>query len=64
MTVRRMECNCCGGDAGRWEQHPNRNTGYGMCVPCIKWVRKRGMSEAEILDLYGKEGVNWGERTD
>lgn len=54
-----MGCNCCGGLAGRFEQHFNRDTGFGMCRPCIEWVRKRGMSEAEILDLYGREGIHW-----
>ena len=60
--ARRMECCVCGGDAGVWHQHWNRDTGYGVCVKCIGWMRGRGTSEAEIADLYGKEGVNWGER--
>jgi hypothetical protein len=56
----RKECNCCGEYAGKWKQHWNRDTGYGMCADCIAMVRSRGMDEAEILDLYGREGVNWG----
>lgn len=59
-TVRRMECCCCGEYAGKWEQHWNQDTHYGICVKCVEWQRGRGTSEAEIADLYGKEGVNWG----
>jgi len=54
-------CCCCGGDAGRWEQWFNRDSGYGMCAKCITWLRGRGTQEAEIHDLYGVEGVNWGQ---
>lgn len=61
MTIRSMTCCCCGNSAGRWKQHWNRDTGYGICKPCVEWVRSRGETEAEIADLYGKESVNWGE---
>lgn len=56
----RKVCCCCSGDAGKWKQWHNRDTGYGMCSKCIAWVRERGASEAEIRDLYGVENVNWG----
>lgn len=57
--VRSLNCNCCGAMThGR--QWWNRDTGYGMCVDCIDFVRKKGMSEAEIQNLYGIEGVHWG----
>jgi hypothetical protein len=61
-----MTCCVCGGNAGVWQQHWNRDTGYGCCVKCIEWQRGKirhigqAATEAEILDLYGKEGVNWG----
>ena len=54
-----LACACCGGPAGRWQQHWNQDTG-GACVPCIDWMRGRGTSEAELTDLYGKQGVSWG----
>lgn len=60
MIRRQMRCACCGRDAGRWQQHWNRDTGYGVCAPCVTWMRSRGVSEAEIADDYGQEGVNWG----
>lgn len=61
MTKRSLECCCCGGGAGKWKQHFNRDTGYGVCASCVKWMKERGTSDAEIAENYGKEGVNWGE---
>ena len=60
MTIRRLTCCVCGRDAGRWQQHWNRDDGYGICAACIKWLRERGTSENELADLYGNEGANWG----
>jgi hypothetical protein len=57
---RQMECCVCGRNAGRWTQHWNRDNGYGCCAKCIGWMRGRNVSETEIENLYGKEGVNWG----
>lgn len=60
--VRRLTCCCCcGSSAGRWRQHWNRDTGYGVCFSCVASERTRGTSEQEILSLYGVEGVNWGK---
>lgn len=60
MKTRPLACCVCGSYAGKWQQHWNRDTGFGVCAPCVAWVRRRGTSEEEIRDLYGKEGVNWG----
>ncbi len=54
-----LECCCCGGGT-RGRQWWNRDDGYGMCVACIAYVRGRGMSEEEIRDLYGIDGIHWG----
>jgi len=60
MAVRRqLACCVCGEDAGKWKQHWNRDTGYGICRSCVEWVASRGETEAQILDYYGKEGVNY-----
>lgn len=56
---RHLGCCCCGGDGGYFEQHWNRDTGYGICARCVAWQRSRGTTEAEIADLYGREGVNF-----
>lgn len=60
--VRNLICSCCGGIA-RGRQWHNRDTGYGMCVDCIGYVRRMGMSEEEIRKNYGIEGVHWGKGT-
>ena len=60
MSPRYKTCAVCGSDAGRWQQHSNRDTGYGICVKCVAWLRGRGMDEAELANLYGTESVNWG----
>lgn len=62
MAVRRLNCCCCGADAGRWRQWWNRDTGFGVCVSCVESERRHGTSEEEIEEMYGKEGVNWGEQ--
>lgn len=57
--TRNLECACCGESAGRWQQHWNRDTGYGVCRKCIDWMLSRGTSVDEIKDSYGIEGVNY-----
>lgn len=56
-----LDCCCCGRGAGNFEQWHNRDTGYGICADCIKWMRDRKISEAEIKNLYGVEGVNFAK---
>ena len=57
--VRHLTCCVCGAFAGIWRQHWNRDTGFGVCASCVAWMRERKTSEAEILSLYGVEGVNF-----
>lgn len=59
--VRRLRCSCCGADVGRWSQHWNRDTGYGVCTGCVAAARARGAPLGEITNLYGVEGLNWGD---
>lgn len=33
-------CSCCGAYAGAFEQWHNRDTGYGLCGKCAKWILK------------------------
>jgi hypothetical protein len=67
-VVRRLTCACCGEDAGRWHQHWNRDTGFGICVRCAKWIQTRETrnpdnipTPEEFARTYGVEGVNWGQ---
>jgi len=55
---RRLECCCCGESAGVWAQWWNRDTGYGICAPCIAYNRRLGADDAEIDNLFGKAGVH------
>ena len=57
--VRRLECACCGADAGRWRQWYNRDTGYGVCRKCVDWLIGRGETADEIRDCYGISGVHY-----
>ena len=71
----RLKCACCGGEAGFWVQWPNRDKGYGVCVPCVNWMLRphrgeedsvRLLAEAmtHIEESYGKRGINWGNEKD
>jgi hypothetical protein len=53
-----LTCCCCG-DSTRGRQWWNRDTGFGICAACIRWLRKRGESAKEIHDCYGVEGVHF-----
>lgn len=56
--MRRLECNCCGGDAGRFRQWWNRDTGFGQCGRCTDWSLERGESLAHVRDMAGDPGVH------
>jgi hypothetical protein len=59
-TIRRMTCAVCGSDAGRWAQWHNRDTGFGLCLRCVGWLRNdRKMPAEELRRLYGVAGVNF-----
>lgn len=58
---RRLTCCCCGAPAGTWEQHWNRDTGFGICTTCVQDQLDRGEYREEINSLYGIEGTNWGK---
>ena len=63
--IRTMECAVCG-EATKGRQWWNRDTGYGVCSKCIKWLRetkkstgKPRESEEQIRDYYGMEGIHF-----
>ena len=58
-TVRRLRCCRCGEDAGTWQQHWNRDTGWGVCAACVVRERAYGAGDAEIDRLYGVAGINY-----
>lgn len=53
-----LECCVCGGSAGLWRQHWNRDTGYGICGQCATQQAQRETPE-RMAELYGRPGVNY-----
>lgn len=54
-----MTCCCCGNGC-KGKQWHNRDTGFGLCPRCARWLKDdRGMSAEEMLDLYGKPGIHY-----
>jgi len=62
--TRQLICACCGRHAGRWAQWWNQDTGYGVCASCVAWMKSKGDTNAQILDYFGHEGINWGQPVD
>ena len=57
---RQLQCAVCGSDAGRWHQHWNRDTGFGICRLCTDWIlHQRRMDPTEFRRTYGVAGVNY-----
>jgi len=59
QPLRRLTCSVCGSDAGRFQQWSNRDTGYGICAPCVDWLKGRGTSAEELQRNYGTAGVHY-----
>lgn len=62
MKLKELTCCVCGGSAGKYKQHWNRDTGWGICRKCVDWEISRKVSPEELLDLYGIAGVNYEAR--
>ena len=60
--TRNLICCCCGAQAGRWQQHWNRDTGYGLCAKCAAWIPRR-WPETDMEQTFGKVGVNYAPST-
>ena len=61
--IRRLKCSVCGSDAGRYRQHFNRDTGWGLCAECRDWLASRGTTPEEMADLYGMAGTHYEAKT-
>lgn len=57
--VRGLYCAVCG-ELTRGRQWHNRDTGYGVCVACVEWVRSCQVCEEDIRTYYGDKGVHYG----
>lgn len=55
--LRSLWCSCCGAETmGR--QWYNRDTGFGLCKPCVSFVEER-TGAAEMRSNYGERGVHY-----
>ena len=54
-----MKCSTCGAFAGHFQQWSNRDAGYGVCAPCVTWLRGRGADDQEIRRNFGDAGVHY-----
>lgn len=60
---RYLRCACCGSDAGKWQQWPNQDTGFGLCARCADWIIERDLRKPEewrtdMVRTYGQPGVH------
>ena len=60
--VKRLTCSCCGASTIGRQWH-NRDTGYGLCESCAKWITGRGTGPLEMQQLYGDEGYHYPTET-
>lgn len=60
--MRKLECCCCGRDAGRWRQWPNRDSGYGICRQCVDSALAAGERPEDVRDCYGVEGTHYAPK--
>ena len=58
-----LRCCVCGAPAGKWQQHWNQDTGYGICRESADKLIEKGCSEEEMRFRYGTEGVNYPPST-
>lgn len=58
MAKKQKTCSCCGGDAGKFEQWHNRDTGYGLCRKCANWIETRETPD-DIYRCYGVAGIHY-----
>lgn len=57
--IKRLTCCCCG-QFCRGRQWYNRDTGYGLCPNCAKWLREvRHETEEDMKHCYGIEGIHY-----
>lgn len=57
-VVQHLTCAVCGADAGRHEQHWNRDDGFGVCRACVDSILQ-DESPQDMRMRYGIEGINY-----
>ena len=59
MAKKQKTCSCCGGDAGKFEQWPNQDKGWGVCRSCVDWILGRGTTHEEFHQTHGVAGIHY-----
>ena len=57
VCMERLVCCTCGGTA-MGKQWWNRDTGYGLCSECAKWLSTRTTVE-DMEQCYGRPGEHY-----
>jgi hypothetical protein len=57
--IKTLECCVCG-ESTKGRQWFNCDKGYGICEPCVAFVRGHGDTDEDIRSNYGVEGVHYG----
>lgn len=55
-----LTCSCCGASAGIFQQHFNRDTGWGICAECLAFEMGRDVPTDELVRLYGSPRIHYG----
>ena len=55
--VKTLTCSCCG-QATKGRQWWNRDTGFGLCPKCAKWIAEK-LDKEEMEETYGSEGYHY-----
>jgi len=53
-----LSCCCCGASC-KGKQWWNRDKGFGFCGKCHTWLKGKGISDEEIHQDYGVEGLHF-----
>lgn len=63
MTIHGLECACCMGDGGTFQQFDNQDYEYGVCTSCAVWIADRE-GWPSVFSTYGVPGRNWRPPTE
>ena len=57
-SIKSLTCCSCGAPT-KGRQWYNRDTGYGLCHKCAKWIAERETPET-MKQNYGEPGIHYG----
>ena len=57
QKIEHLTCCCCGEETKGRQWH-NRDTGFGLCAQCAKWIREKETAE-EMFSRYGHRSIHY-----